>query len=153
MDEKIDIWAIGVIAYYLLSFENFPFPGTEKTLVNARILTGQPEPTKIQHCSDQAKEFLNSCFTIDPLNRPSAADLLKKDWLAQMIPVETAEDAVILANSRDFAHVEPFRKPICSLISNILMKSASVKKIADEFHKVDENHDGLISRQEFRKAM
>ena len=33
-DEKIDVWAIGVITYYLMSEGKFPFPGKKKAVVD-----------------------------------------------------------------------------------------------------------------------
>ena len=45
--EKVDIWAIGVMAFYMLSFENFPFPGIDKNIVNAKILGGVPDMQQI----------------------------------------------------------------------------------------------------------
>lgn len=33
--------------------------------------------------SDTAKEFVRACLTIDPTNRPTAADLLNHKWLKE----------------------------------------------------------------------
>lgn len=34
----VDIWAVGVFAFYLLTFGQYPFPGTSKEVVNSKIL-------------------------------------------------------------------------------------------------------------------
>ena len=39
----IDIWAVGVLAYYLLSFGQYPFPGISKETVNSKILNEGPD--------------------------------------------------------------------------------------------------------------
>ena len=30
----IDVWAVGVVAFYLLTYQRYPFPGTTKESVN-----------------------------------------------------------------------------------------------------------------------
>lgn len=50
--EKVDIWAIGVMVFYMLSFEKFPFPGIDKNIVNAKILGGVPEMYEISRASE-----------------------------------------------------------------------------------------------------
>ena len=37
-NEKVDIWAIGVITYYLVREGKFPFPGKKKAIVENLIL-------------------------------------------------------------------------------------------------------------------
>ena len=36
-DSKIDIWAVGVLAFYLWTYGSYPFPGISKEVVNAKI--------------------------------------------------------------------------------------------------------------------
>ena len=42
-DTAVDIWAVGVTAYYLLTFGNYPFPGTTREIVDSKILSSEPE--------------------------------------------------------------------------------------------------------------
>ena len=39
----VDIWALGVVTYYMCSFGKFPFPGINKEVVKNKILNYEPE--------------------------------------------------------------------------------------------------------------
>ena len=41
--KEIDIWALGVIAYFLLSQGQYPFPGKTKEQINDKILNCEPD--------------------------------------------------------------------------------------------------------------
>ena len=41
-DEKIDVWAIGVLAYFLSTQGKYPFPGITKDVVDNKILNYMP---------------------------------------------------------------------------------------------------------------
>ena len=43
----IDIWAVGVLAFYLMSYGKYPFPGKVKSVVNDHILNREPEMHEI----------------------------------------------------------------------------------------------------------
>ena len=42
-DEKVDIWAVGVLAYYLWTYGKYPFPGITKEVVDNKIMNENPE--------------------------------------------------------------------------------------------------------------
>ena len=41
-DEKIDIWALGILVYYLFSKGVYPFAGLTQTVVDRKILHEEP---------------------------------------------------------------------------------------------------------------
>ena len=43
-DQKVDIWSLGVIAYFILTGGNFPFDGRSKKLVYANITNPDKKP-------------------------------------------------------------------------------------------------------------
>ena len=45
----VDIWALGVTAYYLLTYGQFPFPGITKIVVDEKIKENEPEMSKLDH--------------------------------------------------------------------------------------------------------
>ena len=45
----VDIWAVGVTAFYLLTYGQFPFPGITKAVVDDKILHYGPEMSKLDH--------------------------------------------------------------------------------------------------------
>ena len=68
-DEKIDVWAIGVITYYLMAEGKFPFPGKKKAVVDNLILN--VEPSYEFDGTETHKDFIRQCLCKDRHNRPS----------------------------------------------------------------------------------
>lgn len=93
--EKCDVWAIGVIAYLLLSGDP-PFGGCSGEplrQVRKNILSGsyKYEPVVIwSKVSDEAKAFIDEILQLDPSNRPSSRQLLWNAWLQRY--KQTKED-------------------------------------------------------------
>ena len=73
--KEIDIWALGVIAYFLLSQGQYPFPGKTKEEINEKILNTEPD-IDVLSCDENIKEFLRKCFVKDSNQRSTATDLL-----------------------------------------------------------------------------
>ena len=63
-DEKIDIWAIGVIGYYLMNDGTFPFPGKKKAVVDDLILNSEPKWEEVT-CDEGLKNLLKDCLIKD----------------------------------------------------------------------------------------
>ena len=72
-NEKVDIWAIGVISYMLMTGRN-PFPGVNKTAVKKMIMTKDIDYSKayLQELSAEALNFIQSCLNRDVEARSSA---------------------------------------------------------------------------------
>jgi len=78
VDLKVDTWAVGVLAFYLFSGGNYPFPGTVKETVDAKILQQDPNMVLLRLDEDnpleeKAIEFLEKCLNKDPTQRPSVS--------------------------------------------------------------------------------
>ena len=72
-NEKVDIWAIGVISYMLMTGRN-PFPGVNKAAVKKMIMTKDIDYSKpyLQELSAEALNFIQSCLNRDVEARSSA---------------------------------------------------------------------------------
>ncbi|GFH11740.1 protein kinase domain-containing protein [Haematococcus lacustris] len=80
---SIDIWAVGVIAYFLLSGKT-PFHASSMERIIELVKAGQWtfSPHHVwQGISDGAKDLISCCLQLNPNHRPSAAALLEHPWL------------------------------------------------------------------------
>ena len=79
-DEKIDIWSLGMLVYELV-FEDPPYIEYDSSEVPQLIrLMGKPAYLGAA-LSPSLKDFLDSCFEINPAQRPSALELLNHPFL------------------------------------------------------------------------
>ena len=74
-DSKCDIWALGVLLYELMTFK-MPFNAVSLPLLSIKINRGVYKPPPGIY-SNQIKDLLKSCLTLEPENRPSINDILQ----------------------------------------------------------------------------
>ena len=81
--QKVDIWAIGVIFYVMLS-DRLPFPYTlplnseSMAKLGRNVMTGQYN--NLDNISHQASDLLKSLLKVDPESRPTAQELLNHPY-------------------------------------------------------------------------
>lgn len=82
--KPVDIWAIGVITYFLLCGYT-PFDRDSNLEEMQAILVADYSFTPIEHwrsISQSAREFINRCLTIDPKARITAHEALQHPWIS-----------------------------------------------------------------------
>ncbi|PNH12415.1 Serine/threonine-protein kinase ark1 [Tetrabaena socialis] len=79
-DEKVDIWATGVLVYELLVGRP-PFEVDDPQETASLIMSGEASGYPV-HISQFARDFVAKALTKSPSDRPSAADLLQHPWLS-----------------------------------------------------------------------
>lgn len=82
--KPVDVWAMGVITYFLLCGYT-PFDRDTQQQEMEAIIRGDYkfEPAEYwSPVSEAARDFVRSCLTVDPRKRPTAAEALKHPWLA-----------------------------------------------------------------------
>ncbi|XP_063439026.1 serine/threonine-protein kinase H1 homolog [Mytilus trossulus] len=82
---QVDMWAIGVITYILLS-GTMPFDDENKTRLYRLILKAKYSYVgeHWKEVSDLAKEFINKLLTVDPADRMIATSALTHSWLTSL---------------------------------------------------------------------
>ncbi|KAL0071189.1 Calcium/calmodulin-dependent protein kinase type I [Marasmius tenuissimus] len=86
--KPVDVWAMGVITYFLLAGYT-PFDRDSQQAEMEAIIAGDYkfEPHEYwANVTDTAREFIRECLTIDPASRPTAEEALKHKWLADTEP-------------------------------------------------------------------
>lgn len=83
--KPVDVWAMGVITYFLLCGYT-PFDRDTQQQEMDAIIRGDYkfEPAEYWNpVSETARDFVKSCLTVDPRKRPTAAQALNHPWLAE----------------------------------------------------------------------
>jgi len=80
---KPDVWSLGIIVYELICGDPPLMSCTSiKETVTRLVNSDAPRIPAYQICSDQARDFLNCCLSIDPTRRATAANLTQHPFLA-----------------------------------------------------------------------
>ncbi|EAU84121.2 CAMK/CAMK1 protein kinase [Coprinopsis cinerea okayama7 len=93
--KPVDVWAMGVITYFLLAGYT-PFDRESQQQEMEAIIAGDYkfEPAEYwENVSETAKDFVRTCLTIDPNKRPTATEALAHKWLADKEPHFVANPA------------------------------------------------------------
>ncbi|KAJ6562447.1 kinase-like domain-containing protein [Mycena capillaripes] len=86
--KPVDVWAMGVVTYFLLAGYT-PFDRDTPQAENEAIIKGDYKFAPAEYwanVSDTARDFVQVCLTVDPNHRPTAAEALEHRWLASSTP-------------------------------------------------------------------
>lgn len=111
-DIKVDIWSIGVITYILLCGKP-PFKGRNKQDILYYI---ENYPINYENLTrkrvlPEGVEFVKAALTLDPKKRPSAAQLLKHDWMKKSLSTTEVDMELkldVAANLEEFRRTSNF---------------------------------------------
>jgi len=83
--KPVDVWAIGVITYFLLcGYTPFDRDNNSEEIKAICAADYKFEPHEYwQHVSDSARDFIRQCLTIDQHKRPTADGILNHPWLKE----------------------------------------------------------------------
>lgn len=156
-NEKADIWSCGIILYTMLCGHP-PFSGTKEEIIKNKILNSKLQfPSKdFNKVSTKAIDYIKKLLTYDPVNRISAEEALENEWLKEYssdITEDVQLENDILSNLAKFTSAVTLQKATLSFMANQISANEEIQKLKEEFDKIDENKDGVISREELIQCM
>ncbi|PWN35814.1 putative calmodulin-dependent protein kinase type 1 [Meira miltonrushii] len=131
--KPVDMWATGVITYFLLCgytpFDRDTTMEEMQAIINADYSF---EPAVYwQGVSQEARDFINKLLTIDPQARMTAQQALEHPWLSTKASVESGDQRDLLPDIKSaFNAKRTFRKAVhgIRLINRLRSETADVPK-------------------------
>lgn len=74
---KSDVWSFGIVLWELVTLGSSPYPGVALQNLYHLLKTGY-RMQKPSNCSDQLYEIMKECWSANPSDRPSFANLVVK---------------------------------------------------------------------------
>mmetsp|Transcript_73149 Transcript_73149/g.122136 ORF Transcript_73149/g.122136 Transcript_73149/m.122136 type:complete len:554 (-) Transcript_73149:316-1977(-) len=160
-DSSVDMWAMGVVAYMLLSGKR-PFHHTDRK-EKARMIKQDPVRfvgSEWDKISPEAKDFCSRLMNKEPHKRLSASKALEHPWIKSASTLQTGVDPAeqmsrhleVVDSLQEFARAEDVKKVALEVIA-FSTPPNKVEELRDLFVTIDKDNSGTISRQEFAKAM
>ncbi|KAI8344948.1 kinase-like domain-containing protein [Blakeslea trispora] len=148
--KPVDMWAIGVITYFLLSgYTPFERDNNIEEMNAIMHADYNYEDACWENISDSAKNFIDRCLTIDASERITAQEALQHPWLLDTADQSTSGD--LLPNLRtNFNARRTFKKAINMVtLSNhfghsLLKNHSNNTSVSDEIKPVNEGIDQVL---------
>lgn len=161
-DEKVDIWAIGVITYLLLSgdapfggcFEDESVTDVRRSILSADFSFEPEENWK--RVSQQAKDFICMLLVGDANKRPTAEECQNSEWLRKWTEKGSEEskplNSKVIQALRAFRDFSDIRKLLCEVIGFTLLPE-QISLLRKEFEKLDVDEKGEISLDDLKRVL
>ncbi len=111
VDERTDLWSMGVVLYEMLSGRR-PFPGRAMNEIISAILEHEPEP--LNHLPTDLQELVKKALRKNPRERYQKAETLLKE-LRRLHRQLESEWQDTLPTATDIEHESPIKEPVENL--------------------------------------
>lgn len=150
-DHKVDIWAIGVIAYILITGQP-PFEGISAAHTKDFIQNKELNTTDLSEygVTPEAIDFLQKILTKDPKERASAQELMTHKWF----DTNVRRDSDLKLNKttaqklKEYRYRDHFQSAIYSFLVSKLAHRSERNIAMEEFQKLDTSKVGVLSKRD-----
>ena len=155
---KADVWAVGVLAYMLLSSQ-MPFYGKKRREILEKILKCDYDykGRRWGQVSNQAMNFVSDLLQYDPDHRPSAEEAKQSIWLNMKLSssVRTANDEDMEAVATSIEHFSTHQtlKKLGLMIIAHKSTSEEIARLRKVFKKYDKKKTGFIQLEDFKSCL
>jgi len=160
-DSSVDMWAIGVVTYMLLSGKR-PFHHQDRK-EKARMIRHDPlkfTGPEWDRVSQEAKDFCQALMHKSPRDRLPASAAIAHPWIKHASTLHSGIDAAhelamhneVVEALEAFSQADDLKKLALESIA-FSTPPSKLEELRTLFVKMDEDDSGTISLAEFRKAM
>lgn len=157
-NNKADVWAVGVLAYMLLSSQ-MPFYGRRRKEILDKIARCNYDfkGRRWSTVSSQAKNFIADLLMHDPSDRPSAREARQSLWLNMRLTssVRTATEADMDAAAQSLENYST-HKTLQKLGLMVIAHKSNSEEIGflrNVFKRYDKDRNGSIELPEFKRCL
>lgn len=157
-NNKADVWAIGVLAFMLLSSQ-MPFYGRKRREILEKIMQCDYDfkGRRWAQVSVQGRNFVGDLLQYDPESRPSAEEAKQDIWLNKRMyaSVRTATDADMeaVANSIENFSNHPMLQKLGLMVIAHKSSSDEIGVLRKAFKRYDHDKNGTITYPPFKESM
>ena len=154
-DSKVDIWALGVLAYIIFTGRP-PFKHTDLKKLTQQISQKEldlDEFSEYYQNGEQIKDFLTKCLAKNPHDRMTAAELLEHPWIKTMVieePVDECQKVKIALNLYTFKRSSVLQSSVIGFLSRLKSDSEELTILRKVFMELDTSKDGFLSVDEIK---
>jgi len=160
-DSSVDMWALGVVCYMLLSGKR-PFHHQDRK-EKARMICHDalrfPTPDW-DRISDSAKDFCSKLMQKNPKDRMPASEAVHHQWIKQQSSLHQGEDAAhelqrhqeVVDSLQAFSEADDLKRVALEVIA-FSTPPGKLEELRNVFVKMDTDDSGTLSIEEFKSAM
>ena len=153
-DSSVDMWALGVVCYMLLSGTR-PFHHQDRHEKKRRICHDPlqfPSPGPWDHVSDAAKDFCNKLMQKNPKDRMPASEAVHHPWIKQQSTLHSGEDAAhemqrhqdIVDSLQAFSEADDLKRVALEVIA-FSTPPGKLEELRHMFVNMDTDDSGTLS--------
>eukprot|EP00929_Paragymnodinium_shiwhaense_P117941 TRINITY_DN8942_c0_g1_i2.p1 TRINITY_DN8942_c0_g1~~TRINITY_DN8942_c0_g1_i2.p1 ORF type:complete len:943 (+),score=231.11 TRINITY_DN8942_c0_g1_i2:117-2945(+) len=152
--KSCDIWSVGCMMFFLLS-GRLPFLA-KKVEDFPQAVQKEPEWQLMGGATAEAMHFCKSTLKKQEAERPTARDALKDAWFVRLgVDVNGGLRTLSQPEIQSLLSVNdrtPFQKFVERLVATQI-ESSQQKSVNDAFLALDQDGDGMLSREELREGL